>query len=430
MALPQLSPLASGPLMRSSPILRVAKPEGNESGWDGLGAVAQETDTVSKKSQFCKESDLMVLFQLTGLGYYTQELPLVNPEHSIRRAHFLELVVRLAVTKFCFGQQEKLRAGVANAVGLFCDMHLAHELSRIPRTGIVEKENDPDEFRCTLLYTPAVEQELAACENFLILCYNTIFPLPRGGGGRKGRSSGGGSASGGGMPGSTLRSINASRFESRAASVQASTTASRRPSRPQSPRGGSSSDGHLLPGLGNLSAAGMLEVDSDAFRGVRAEHVGVCTRRPKGTRMGMAQWCGLMEFLGLLKANTGITTFHQRLAFRRAQMQVVQDNISTRTFFLSFVDFLEVRDRMALRIRLHRGRVTSGQCFKRGFDRGALLHADGEPPGGLACGSFGLSHGAVLNPFDPQTASLVREFLLRFRLLPLSAALEAEMFGV
>ena len=36
----------------------------------------------------------------------------------------------------------------------------------------------------------------------------------------------------------------------------------------------------------------------------------------------------------------------------------------------------------------------------------SLLHADGEPPGGLACGSFGLSRGSVLNPFEPQTAAL------------------------
>ena len=294
----------------------------------------------------------MVLFQLTGLGYYTTELPLVNPEHSIRRAHFLELIVRLAVTKYCFGQHEKERAGVANAVGLFCDMHLAHELSHIPRTGIVEKDNDPDEFRITLLYTPAVEQELVACEEFLMLCYNTVFPLPRQKGRKGSRSSGnaahadvgGGSGSGSGTPGSTLRSVNASRFESRVASVQASTTASRRASRPQSPRGGGGSGGgDWLPGLGNLSAAGMLAAGSDGFRSVRAEHVGLCSRRPKGTRMGMAQWCGLLEFLGLLKANTGITSFHQRLAFRRAQMQVVRDNVSTRTFFLSFVDFLEVR---------------------------------------------------------------------------------------
>lgn len=363
----------------------------------------QETDTVSKKSQFCKESDLMVLFQLTGLGYYTQELPLVNPEHSIRRAHFLELVVRLAVTKYCFGQQEKERAGVANAVGLFCDMHLAHELSRISLTGIVERDNDPDEFRNTLLYTPAVEQELAACEDFLMLCYNTVFPLPRRGGDSKSRGSGaahadggggGGSASGGGTPGSTLRSINASRFESRVASVQASTTASRRPSRPQSPRGGPSSGGDLLPGLGNLSAAGMLAAGSDGFRSVRAEHVGVCTRRPKGTRMGIAQWCGLLEFLGLLKANTGITTFHQRLAFRRAQMQVVRDNVSTRTYFLSFVDFLEVRDRVE---PLEPFALFACERFNGGLDRGALSHADGKPPGKLACGSFGLLHGSVLD---------------------------------
>ena len=38
-----------------------------------------------------------------------------------------------------------------------------------------------------------------------------------------------------------------------------------------------------------------------------------------------------------------------------------------------------------------------------------LLNADGNPPGGLACGSFGLSRGAVLNPFEPQTATLVSQ---------------------
>ena len=35
-----------------------------------------------------------------------------------------------------------------------------------------------------------------------------------------------------------------------------------------------------------------------------------------------------------------------------------------------------------------------------------LLNADGEPTGGLACGSFGLSRDSALNPFEPQTATL------------------------
>jgi hypothetical protein len=95
--------------------------------------------------------------------------------------------------------------------------------------------------------------------------------------------------------------------------------------------------------LGGLTAAGMLAAGTGGFRSVRAEHLGLCTRRPKGTRMGMAQWCGLLDCVGLLKSNMGITPFHQRFAFRRAQMQVVQDNVSSRTYVLSFVDFLEVR---------------------------------------------------------------------------------------
>ena len=41
--------------------------------------------------------------------------------------------------------------------------------------------------------------------------------------------------------------------------------------------------------------------------------------------------------------------------------------------------------------------VNSGQRFNRGFDRETLLNADGKPPGGLACGSFGLSRGSSWN---------------------------------
>jgi len=36
-----------------------------------------------------------------------------------------------------------------------------------------------------------------------------------------------------------------------------------------------------------------------------------------------------------------------------------------------------------------------------------LLNADGKPPGGLACDSFGLSRGSVIEPFEPQRANLV-----------------------
>ena len=42
-----------------------------------------------------------------------------------------------------------------------------------------------------------------------------------------------------------------------------------------------------------------------------------------------------------------------------------------------------------------------------------LLDADGEPPGGLACGSFGLSRGSVLNSFEPQTAATLSPRLKR-----------------
>jgi len=37
------------------------------------------------------------------------------------------------------------------------------------------------------------------------------------------------------------------------------------------------------------------------------------------------------------------------------------------------------------------------------------LNADAKPPGGLACGSFGLSRGSVLNPFEPRTANAGEE---------------------
>jgi len=36
-----------------------------------------------------------------------------------------------------------------------------------------------------------------------------------------------------------------------------------------------------------------------------------------------------------------------------------------------------------------------------------LLNADGRPPGGRACGSFGLSHGSGIEPFEPKMATLV-----------------------
>jgi len=35
-----------------------------------------------------------------------------------------------------------------------------------------------------------------------------------------------------------------------------------------------------------------------------------------------------------------------------------------------------------------------------------LSNGDGKPPGKLACGSFGLSRGSLLNPFEPQTGPL------------------------
>ena len=43
-------------------------------------------------------------------------------------------------------------------------------------------------------------------------------------------------------------------------------------------------------------------------------------------------------------------------------------------------------------------------------------HSDGKPAGGLACGglacgSFGLSRGSVVDPFEPQTATLVATLL-------------------
>ena len=49
--------------------------------------------------------------------------------------------------------------------------------------------------------------------------------------------------------------------------------------------------------------------------------------------------------------------------------------------------------------------LNSGQqSFNRGLDSGQpLLNADGKPPGGLACGAFGLSRGSVIEPFEPQT---------------------------
>ena len=37
---------------------------------------------------------------------------------------------------------------------------------------------------------------------------------------------------------------------------------------------------------------------------------------------------------------------------------------------------------------------------------GRVLNADGKPPGGRACGSFGLSRGFIVEPIEPQTATL------------------------
>ena len=44
----------------------------------------------------------------------------------------------------------------------------------------------------------------------------------------------------------------------------------------------------------------------------------------------------------------------------------------------------------------------------------ALLNADRKPPAGLAFGSFELSRGSVLNPFEPQTATLRSSLLSRY----------------
>ena len=38
----------------------------------------------------------------------------------------------------------------------------------------------------------------------------------------------------------------------------------------------------------------------------------------------------------------------------------------------------------------------------------ARVCENGKPPGGLACGSFGLSCGSTFDPFEPQTATQVR----------------------
>jgi len=63
--------------------------------------------------------------------------------------------------------------------------------------------------------------------------------------------------------------------------------------------------------------------------------------------------------------------------------------------------------RVAFRDPSHRSPVNSGQRFNRGLDRGeALLNVDGKPPGGQACGSFGLSRGSVFEPLEPQMATL------------------------
>jgi len=44
---------------------------------------------------------------------------------------------------------------------------------------------------------------------------------------------------------------------------------------------------------------------------------------------------------------------------------------------------------------LHRSRVNSGQWIQRRAREGS---ADRKPPGGRACGSFGLSRGSVIEP--------------------------------
>ena len=45
------------------------------------------------------------------------------------------------------------------------------------------------------------------------------------------------------------------------------------------------------------------------------------------------------------------------------------------------------------RSHLRFARELGTSLFNREFDRGGLLNADGKPPGGLACDSFGLSRG-------------------------------------
>ena len=39
------------------------------------------------------------------------------------------------------------------------------------------------------------------------------------------------------------------------------------------------------------------------------------------------------------------------------------------------------------------------------------MNADAKPPGGRACGSFGLSRGSVIEPFEPHTATQVLSFV-------------------
>ena len=68
-------------------------------------------------------------------------------------------------------------------------------------------------------------------------------------------------------------------------------------------------------------------------------------------------------------------------------------------------------DRSGALERSHRSRVSSGNRSNRGLGRQALT--DGKPPGGLACGSFGLSRGSAIKPLKRKSAALTRIALCR-----------------
>ena len=70
-------------------------------------------------------------------------------------------------------------------------------------------------------------------------------------------------------------------------------------------------------------------------------------------------------------------------------------------------DLLGLEPREYVPVRIRRGwRVSEWPFGKPRTDHVSIEGSSGEPPGGRACDSFGLSRGSVLNHLRPRTAAL------------------------